>query len=655
MKIINTSWLEAARLPTLAAALLFATISHASEDNNFSESLFFGELPVVLSATRLSQPLKDTPASITVIDREMIEASGAVQLVDLLRLVPGFQVAYYTGTKYSATYHGHADQYSRDMQVLINGRSIYDPAFGGVTWGDQELEIDDIDRIEVIRGPNAAAYGSNSFAGVINIISIHPSQQQGSHLNVVAGKGANDQVSARYADSVGDLDYRVSLRYSEDSGFDTRHDSAQLRRLSFRGDYQIDPSNALQMEFGFSNNDYQDGFSGNIFQPLRSTPQEHSFQHFRWEHNSGVGSEYLLQFYHNQQIVTDSFTNSGLGFSAGSGFSSDRYDLEFQHTYGLTEKHRLVWGAGARRDETSSIWTFGSTDKIERDQLRAFFNMEWNPSDQMMVNMGGMFEKFESKDGLFSPRLALNYHLDEENTLRLIATRGYRMPTLFEDNANLRLYYAGTTTPIPGQLLYYAAQDINPEIITAYEIGFLKNIPRYNLTFDARLYNETVTDIIHTKAISGVTEQYINSGKYTINGIDIGLDWKPSRQSLIHLGYSFAHDYGKQFKSTSPGYKLLNDQAPNQTVSLLGSYRFSSGTQLSGAYYYLSEIDWPGDGDNVPYSKRLDVKISQDFKASGMDGDVALIFQNINGRFQDFYTENYWNESIFLQARLNWH
>ncbi|MEJ1336611.1 MAG: TonB-dependent receptor plug domain-containing protein, partial [Candidatus Sedimenticola sp. (ex Thyasira tokunagai)] len=149
MKIINTSWLEAARLPTLAAALLFATISHASEDNNFSESLFFGELPVVLSATRLSQPLKDTPASITVIDREMIEASGAVQLVDLLRLVPGFQVAYYTGTKYSATYHGHADQYSRDMQVLINGRSIYDPAFGGVTWGDQELEIDDIDRIEV--------------------------------------------------------------------------------------------------------------------------------------------------------------------------------------------------------------------------------------------------------------------------------------------------------------------------------------------------------------------------------------------------------------------------------------------------------------------------------------------------------------------------
>lgn len=370
---------DVASLLILCGTLLPSLIVAAAESDPLSEALFFDEIPVVLSATRLSQPITDTPAAITVIDRKMIEASGAVQLVDLLRLVPGFQIGYFTGSKFTASYHGNADRYARDMQVLVDGRSIYDPAFGGVTWSSQEVEIDEIDRIEVIRGPNAASYGSNSFSGIINIITIHPSLQQGVQLKTVLSEKGNDQFSARYSGTSGALDYRFTLRGGRDTGFEERYDTSHLRRFNFRGDYQVDNVTSLQMGLGFSNNDYQDGFIDNSGQPLRSNPEEHNYQHLRWRRSDGPESEYVVQFYHNHQVVDDDYVIPSLPYSMGFGFTSDRYDLEFEHTLKMGEKQRIVWGLGARQDQVEGIWTFATDQQIKRNQLRAFANTEWNP------------------------------------------------------------------------------------------------------------------------------------------------------------------------------------------------------------------------------------------------------------------------------------
>ncbi|MES9847216.1 MAG: Plug domain-containing protein, partial [Candidatus Thiodiazotropha sp.] len=162
----------------ILAGLLLVVFSNPSDSNDdtlaFTESYFYDDLPIVLSASRLSQAQSDTPTAMTVIDKKMIQASAALNLPDLLRLVPGFTVGFFSGTSATVTYHGHADEYARDMQVLIDGRSIYDPLFGGIPWTEIYLSLDEILRIEVIRGPNAAAYGSNSYAGVINIVTEHP-------------------------------------------------------------------------------------------------------------------------------------------------------------------------------------------------------------------------------------------------------------------------------------------------------------------------------------------------------------------------------------------------------------------------------------------------------------------------------------------------
>lgn len=136
-----------------------------------SEVDFFAPQPIVLSASRLAQPLSEAPAAVTVIDREMIEASGFIEIADLLRLVPGFQVGLSSwNSSIAATYHGQSDALPRRMEVLVDGRSVYISVLN-VDWHDLGVELADVDRIEVVRGPSSPVYGANAFIATVNIIT----------------------------------------------------------------------------------------------------------------------------------------------------------------------------------------------------------------------------------------------------------------------------------------------------------------------------------------------------------------------------------------------------------------------------------------------------------------------------------------------------
>ena len=133
---------------------IIALSGGVAADQNMTEEDLLGEIPIVMSATRLPQPVSDAPVAMTVIDREMIEASGFVEIPDLFRLVPGFQVGLSWQDHHSSvTYHGQSDGLSRRMQVLIDGRIALGATFGIVDWDRLGLIIDDIDRIEIVRGP----------------------------------------------------------------------------------------------------------------------------------------------------------------------------------------------------------------------------------------------------------------------------------------------------------------------------------------------------------------------------------------------------------------------------------------------------------------------------------------------------------------------
>jgi iron complex outermembrane receptor protein len=149
------------------------------------EDAYFSELPIVASVSRLPQKLADAPAAVTVVDRDMIKASGARDLNDIFRLVPGFQTYPNNTEAARATYHGLGDgDYAPRVQVLIDGRSMLSPLFGsGVNWATLPVALEDIERIEVVRGTNAVSYGSNAFLGVINIITVDPALVRGTSVS----------------------------------------------------------------------------------------------------------------------------------------------------------------------------------------------------------------------------------------------------------------------------------------------------------------------------------------------------------------------------------------------------------------------------------------------------------------------------------------
>ena len=589
----------------------------AQREEEISEAYFFEELPVVLGATRLAQPLADSPTAMTVIDRAMIKASGALSIPDLLRLVPGFTVGFYSGMRASASYHGLADQYARDMQVLLDGRSIYDPGYGGVSWPDMPVDLDEINRIEVIRGPNATAYGSNSYAGVINIITQHPSDTYGGKLIATAGDDGRRKLYGRYARQISDFGILLSAAYEDGEGFPTREDDYNYRWFNLHGDKQLDARNQLQLTLGASRGAYEEGYSAPL-QDIRDLDNRYQYQHLKWLHEESDANRLQLQFYHNHLKIKDAYESPKLSemilsleylqavpeplrldtFAIGMGaanfedflnalnitdsrflvswlgLESHRYDLELEQTLMPVAGLRLAWGLGLRRDEARSDQIFHRTDPVARNQARLFANTEWRATQRFVFNFGGMFEDYQTHAPLFSYRAAANYHLDHRNTFRINASRAYRMPTLYEEHVNFIIFLGEPFNDINTWIV--SQHDLDPQSLSSLELGYFGNYFNDALTLDVKLFKERYRDMIvsyrdfdypdpdrglddtevldnFNLLINRGAQSYLNAGKTDIYGLEVSTQYKPTHRDLIYFGYSYMHTEGKELQKIKKG------------------------------------------------------------------------------------------------------
>ena len=691
MSIISSSG-NLSSLAAIASAIALTGIAPvaSSIEPTVTEDLFFQEIPVVLTATRLKQSAADSPASITVIDRQMIEASGALRLVELFRLIPGMQLGYVSGSRFTASLHGMADRYARRLQVMVDGRPVYDPGFGGVSWFDLPVDIGDIERIEAIRGPNAAAYGSNAFSGIINIITRHPAADQGTRTSATLGEQDTRIASLAHSGSSGSLDYRITLKHQEDSGFENRFDRSSQDWMNVRGDWQINTTDSLLAQFGISDGFRKEGFPDDLENFPRKNDHQYNYQQIRWSRQPDVDREYVVQFYHNHLDIDDDFLIPVpddlvylLGgvppLSMGWGFESDRYDIEFQGTRRVSPALRLVLGAGARHDESRSIWMFGTPETIERDQARLFLNAEWHATGQLVGNLGLMTEFTDGFEPLFSPRLGLNYHIDRSNTVRVSASQAYRMPSLFEENAGQMIYMGEERLPF--NRLFISDDSLDPERVRSIEIGYLGDFPEHGITLDARLFKERMTSLL-THAYDYRVEDPVpppgqpgddlygadrvtNGGNVDIHGLEIGFKYAPTTRGFLYLGYSYLNADGTQLRVDpyysgvrKSQYRQLGPQVPRRLLSVLGSYRFDNGIRLSSGFYHSHEVTWAGDGDEVPSYHRWDVKVDRTFKLGKTDLDLAVIYRHIGADQIDFYNQpeddriNEWSDALFLEAGL---
>ncbi|MDF1629173.1 MAG: TonB-dependent receptor [Alcanivoracaceae bacterium] len=296
------AWLPADRLFAFDAA-----------DEIFADD----SMPVVLTPARLSQPLSQVPASVTIIDRELIEATGAREIYQLLQLVPGMSAVKVDGNVPTVSYHGTQARDVRRMQVLIDGRTQYLPGLARVLWNDFPLEIEDIERIEVTRGPASAAYGANAFQGVINIISRHPQDVVGT---TAAARGGNNGVrdwrvtSANGQDGVSS---RITVASRDDDGYgepfkgEPRRDQKSVQTINLRTHLQVNPRDTLEFLAGGSRrtlglpterSDFDD-FTDFTVEPENRS--EEAFAQMRWKRQVSEKHQLKVQFYSQYKKTED--------------------------------------------------------------------------------------------------------------------------------------------------------------------------------------------------------------------------------------------------------------------------------------------------------------------------------------------------------------
>jgi iron complex outermembrane receptor protein len=640
--------------------LLAGVFSSALAD----EDIFFAELPVVASVRRLQQRLADAPASVTVIDREMIRAAGIRSLNDIFRLVPGFQTFAHSDTSARVNYHGITDHndYSPRVQVLVDGRSLHSPLFqGGMNWGLLPVALEDIDHIEVVRGSNSVSYGTNAFLGVINIATIDPSVVRGVSISGNKGNQGISDYTLRTGGQFGESgNYRLTYQEVGDNGLKDSYDwrdSYQNRRLDARFDYALNLRDSLELGFGKVEGRFTRGrldtdtvpFTVDPSDPMRALKESSAWMQLRWLRALSEGADLSLRYTFSEDRGDSSFINASLpaGYRKRNeaGDWGRRHEIEATHNFSPFDRTRLVWGASWRHDEVSSNTTMRGEGSPARQVWRAFANGEWKPEQWLTFNLGVSNEHDSLAGTHVSPRTSLAFHLTPENTLRVGYAQAWRTSSILAYRAN---HGEG---PDLGDVYQIGNKHLPAERLDSWELGYLGDWRDWRMSLDVRHFREKVRDrLMLIQPAPNVPDSEQSIQDIRISGYEFQWKWQPldlTRLMFNHTsqrldsrlsanGEVIASIPGSQFLSPRgiPRYEkyeqLANESAPRQISSFMLMQKLPYGLEFSLSRYWVGSMKWTRNTSVDKYN-RTDARLAYPFSIAGQRGEIAFTVQSLDG------------------------
>ncbi|WDT76901.1 MAG: TonB-dependent receptor [Candidatus Manganitrophus sp.] len=466
-------------------------VSHTTNPQDTLTELSLEELMNVEIVTYSKNPIKwfDTPAAIFVITQEDIRRSGVTSVPEALRMAPGVQVARINANQWAIGIRGFTSRLSRSILVLIDGRSVYNPLFAGVYWEVQDLLLEDIERIEVIRGPGGVIWGANAVNGVINIITKHSKETQGGLVTLGAGTEERGFGGVRYGGRSGEnLHYRVYAKYFDrDAGFHQDgidFDDWRMGQAGFRTDLDRTDRDALTLKGDFYTGEagqrttfgtYTPPFSQTV---LRDADLSGGNLLFRWGHVQSERSNWTLKVYYD-------YTNR-----EEANFEEERQtvDLDFQHHLRLIKSQELIWGVGYRlnSDDTSGVETVEFIPADRADAIYSAF-VQYQIGfidDRVVLTLGSKFEHNDYSGFELQPSGRVLWKPTEKQVVWSAVTRAVRTPTRFEDD--LELSGVLTTTPLTfGRIL--PNESFESEEMIAYELGYRVR-PQHRLSFTSTTF-----------------------------------------------------------------------------------------------------------------------------------------------------------------------
>jgi len=687
----------------------FAVQAYAQSDALTEEDVF-GDIPVVMGSSHFPQKISDAPTAVSIIDRQMIDASAAIEIVDLFKLLPGFQVYYPHHGRHAINYHGFPQEFSYRMEVKIDGRSVYEPAENSVLWPTLPIELDDIDYIEVIRGANAPADGANATIASVNIITKAPVASKGWRLRTTVGDWDTRKVSFAYSGLHENFSYKVngghrySSGYSDFYGFDPEDDGQTEPELfEFDDDVEssyinvrsiITPSlyDSIDIQLGYSNSNIDMADSGRSIgvDDIIKWNYETIYFFAHWERQLANQDSYELLFYYNHADI-EAPQNLGL-FSDIVGIApedvpielpgledfevvyglfdsySTRGDIEFRYKGNLTANTRYMWGVASRYDTMRSARQFVDAVDVEESSQRLFSNIESRPSERWTFNLGAIVEYNDVVNDYSSYRVSANYHFNPQHTLRLAFNDGERSPGLYEANQNGGVVMAGYVLDVDT----VAPDDLSSEKFESQEISYYGTLMNNTLTLELKLFKEKSRDLVKY-TIRNADEYFPDSdprqtdgfGTFTLRsnsasveaeGIEAYIKYQPDSYWFVNFQYSNSNHKGVWLRQVTDDkgddYRQWDDIAPSEMGSLTVAYFFDSGYETSVMWYYQDEVEWE-QGDFSDDYHRFDLRLAKRIRHNGDELLLELIAQNITDEgYTEFHFLNEHESRLLFRATM---
>lgn len=517
----------------------------------------------VSSVSRRNQSLSNVPAAAFIITAEDIRRSGALALPDVLRMVPGIQVAQIDSGRYAVSARGFNGRFANKLQVLIDGRSIYQPFFSGTVWEYDPIPLEDIERIEVIRGAGTAMWGVNAVNGIINIISRHSRTQSGSLVSGTIGSHGQKQLYARAGDSIdADTTWKLSAqgRHAEPSRqLSNDHyseDDLSNGVIDFRLDRSLSGGSDLSLWANVGSSSLGDLYpiTPNPLNPSTLIPvavtQKVSTQtlggRYRWLTRQGIESS-----------LQTSFSNSSLELKGAFEVDNRQFDIDYQGRYSFAE-HDLLWGA-SHRTVADEVWAkyvleIGKPEFSQRT-TGIFIHDNWMLlRETLQLGLGARWDQTNLGGNTFSPNATLMWTPTRRDTLWLKYSKAPRMPARAEFDVTLLTGYrppTATTPPVafraePG------AQPLHQEKMQGVELGYRGQLTQ-QLGLDVSIYRYRYSDIvsgsegtIFPRVLYGIPIAFqnidrCNCGNGWLNGAELSVDWLLAPTWRMQLSYAFIH------------------------------------------------------------------------------------------------------------------
>ena len=555
----------------------------------------------ITSVSKKPQNLADAAAAVFVISAEDIKNSGVTAVADALAMAPGLQVARISSSKWSVSSRGFSGYTSNKLLILIDGRSVYSPAYSGTFWDQQNVLLEDIERIEVIRGPGGTLWGANAVNGVINIITKNAEDTEGVMLTVGGGDQERIMSGARIGGKLGDSTYgRLSLSYNDRDANSLYADDMDANDgwESMRGSFRLDGEQSNKGKWTVQGDLYKNDEDQIVSPYWTTTPPYFSSIHgsvedeganilARYEHEFSEDKILTVQTYYDYTDREDDYYQQTFNI----------YDFDLQYQMGVGKSNSLTMGTGFRQIEGDFTENTQVSMPDSEDQLYSAFLQDEITliPDNLWFTLGAKWEHNDYTGSEWQPSARMLWKPAENHSVWTSVARAVRTPSMVEAGGNILMAVVPTEFGVM-EVNVIGNEDFDVEELIAYEAGYRLQ-PGFNLSLDlAVFYNDYDDTYAVSQSPTSADLTFVNGSKGDSHGFEAVVDWKPADWVSFQAVYSYLDMSFEIDESESSGVvgsvfvDYVENSAPQNQVSLRSTIDFAKDWRLNLWLRYIDDI-----------------------------------------------------------------